>query len=468
MDAEGYGMIRRHHRLDMLNGPLFPNILRFAVPLILANVLQLLYNAADMVVVGRFAPDGEAALAAVGAIAPVSGILINIGGGLAVGVSVKVAQHIGADDRKSVFGVVHTGVAVGIILGAVLAVLGIVLADPLLHLMGTPEDVMEGAIRYMRIRMAGQIVALPFALIAATFRAAGNTTRPTAILCLTGVLNVILNLVFVIGCGMGIEGVGLATLSAEIVNLVLGVWSLCKTEGIHKLYLREIKIYKKHLLDILKIGVPTVIQSTMYNVSNVFVQASLNTFPSFVGAGNIAASNLIGFVNTAMGAIGQASVTFMGQNIGAGNYRRVGRVNTSCTLLTVMIGSLGVVLALFGPHLIQLYNTNPQVIEAGMTRLQVEGCLMFLYFTAEVQIGGLRAMGRSVTAMALSIFGSVGVQLMWILLVFGNCPAEMDMLMRLRMLYMCYPVSFLVNVLTTGTAFMVFYRRLLKQSPLAK
>ena len=452
-------MVRRHHRtLNMLDGPLFSNILRFAIPLVLANLLQLMYNAADMVVVGRFAENGAAALAAVGATSPVTGILNNIGGGFAVGISVLIAQYIGADDRRSVFETVHTALGIGFIGGACIGAAGVLLSRPLLTMMGTPADVMDGAVLYMRINMAAQLVALPFAFIAGIFRAAGNTTRPTLILCCTGILNVLLNLLFVIGFGMGVEGVALATLFANVVNLVWGFWSLMHTDGIHKLYAREIKIYKTQLGKILKIGIPTMIQASVYNVSNLFVQASLNTFPSYVGAGNVASANFNGFLGTAMGTLSAANLTFTGQNVGAKKYERLGRINGTCSLMAVAIGVVNAALILVGPLVLQLYTTDPRAIEAGMARMIFADTWMFLYYISDVQIGSLRAMGRSTLAMVLSMIGSVGVQLVWILTVF-----RIWFPTSLPALYLCYPTSFLLNCITAGTAFLVVNRRLKKQ-----
>lgn len=453
-------MIRKQHQLDMLGGSLFGNLVRYAVPLILTNVLQLLYNAADMIVVGQFAPNGDVGLAAIGAIAPVSAILLNIGTGLSVGISVMVARYIGADDRRSTFETVHTGMCVGLVVGAVLAIVGSLLADPLLHLMGTPSEIMDKSILYMRIRMVGQLVALPFSFIAAIFRAAGNTVRPLLILSITGLLNVVMNLVFVLGWGMGVEGVAYATLVAEIVSFIMGFWSLMRTDGLHKLYWREIRIYIDKLVEILKIGVPSMLQSIVYNISNIFVQASLNTFPAHVGSGNVAAANLEGFISVAMGSIQQANMTFTSQNIGARQYRRIGPINRTCSLLVIIIGSFSVLLYLFGPTLLRLYNTNPDVIAAGMRRLLWNGCFYFLYGLSEVQAGSLRGMGYSLLPAAFSCAGSVGVQLMWILLAFGNCPASMDPLDKLSTLYMCYPASFLFNVIALSVVFFICNRKL--------
>ncbi len=447
-------MIRRQHRIDMCQGALTPNLVRYAIPLMLTSFLSLMYNAADMMVVGQFAPNGAVALSAVGAAAPVSGILLNIGTGLSVGISVKVAHYIGADDRRSVFETVHTALCTGFLAGALIALLGLVLADPLMHLMGTPADAMHDAILYMRIRMVGQLVAMPFSFVAAIFRAAGNTTRPLFILGITGLLNVVFNLWFVIGFGMGVDGVALSTLIAEAVSLLLGIWSLMHTEGMHKLYLKEIRLYADKLKQILAIGIPSMIQSIVYNISNIFVQASLNTFPSYVGAGNVAAANIEGFINVAMAAFNQANMTFTSQNIGAQNYHRVGKINRTCSLLVVAFGLAGVLAYLCGPVLLRLYNTDPLVIQAGLSRMSWHGCFLFLYGLSEVQVGSLRGMGYSLLPTVLSCIGSVGIQLMWILLVFGSHPDS------LAALYLCYPASFLFNAVTIGIAFLVCNRRL--------
>ena len=306
--------MKKSYEIDMTSGPLLGKILLFSIPLMLSGILQLLFNAADIIVVGRFA--GSGALAAVGSTSSLINLLINVFVGLSVGVNVLVARYYGARKDKDVSETVHTAVTTSIVSGFILVVLGILLANPLLRLMGTPEDVLSQSVLYMRIYFLGMPVLMVYNFGAAILRAIGDTRRPLYFLFASGVVNVCLNLFFVVVLGMGVDGVAWATVISEHISAFLVLKSLMSAPGALKLDLKQLRIHPRKLKRIVKIGLPAGMQGAIFSISNVLIQSSVNSFGSIAMAGNTASSNIEGFVYTAMNAVYQTNLSFTSQNLG--------------------------------------------------------------------------------------------------------------------------------------------------------
>ena len=362
--------MKKSYEIDMCNGPLLSKILLFSVPLMMSGILQLLFNAADIIVVGRFA--GSSALAAVGSTSSLINLLINVFVGLSVGVNVLVAKYYGGQREKDMSETVHTAVLTSLLSGLFLVILGGVAARPLLHLMGTPDDVLDQAVLYMRIYFLGMPVLMVYNFGAAILRAIGDTRRPLYFLFMAGVVNVALNLFFVIGLGMGVDGVGWATVISEHVSALLVLKSLMEAPGALKLNLRELRIYPKKLKRIVKIGLPAGMQGAIFSISNVLIQSSVNSFGSIAMAGNTASANIEGFVYTAMNAVYQTNLSFTSQNLGGRKYSRINRIMYICLAVVTIVGiTLGITAVLAGDLLLGIYSSDAQVLHYGMLRLEI-------------------------------------------------------------------------------------------------
>ena len=425
------------YEMDMCNGPLLKKLLTFSLPLVLTGVLQLFYNAADIVVVGRFA--GAEALAAVGSTGALINLLVNVFMGLSVGASVVVAQQYGANDRAGVSDTVHTSMLVALVCGVGVGVFGYFMAAPMLEWMGTPDDVIQQAALYVRIYFVGMPVNMLYNFGGAVLRAVGDTKRPLFFLTVSGIINVVLNLFFVIAFGMGVAGVAWATIISQAVSAVLVIRCLMRTDSCIRLIPRQLRIHKQPLLRIARIGLPAGLQGSIFSISNVLIQSAVNSFGSVVMAGNAAASNLEGFIYTSMNSIYQACMTFTGQNMGAQKYRRARRVLPVCLGIVTVIGAaMGGVFLLLGPQLISIYNTDPQVIEMGMQRLVVICSTYYFCGMMDVLVGQMRGMGYSVIPMIVSLTGACGFRVLWIYTIFAANPT-------LRTLYISYPVSWVIT-----------------------
>ena len=362
--------MKRSYEIDMCNGPLLGKILQFSIPLICSGILQLLFNAADIVVVGQFT--GSDALAAVGSTSALNNLIVNVFLGFSIGCSIMTARYYGAQKWKDVHEVVHTSMLVSMICGAALIVIGIALARPLLEVMGTPENVLDQAVLYMRIIFVGMPALMVYNFGAAILRAVGDTKRPLLFLLIAGVINVVLNLVFVIVFHMGVAGVAVATVISQCVSAVMIVVCLMRSETVYQLCLKELRIYKDKLIEITKVGLPAGIQGAVFNVSNVLIQSSVNSFGSLVVAGNTAATNLEGFVYTSMNAIYQASLSFTSQNIGAGKMERIKPVLWRCLAVVFVVGAgMGGLGLLFMNQLLGIYSGEPEVISYGALRMEL-------------------------------------------------------------------------------------------------
>lgn len=451
-------MFRKHantqRTMDMTEGPLFSKVLLFAMPIMISGILQLLFNAADTIVVGRFA--GSLALAAVGSVGSLNNLIISLFVGLSIGANVLVARFTGSRDDKNVSETVHTSVLLSLVGGLVLAVIGVVAARPLLRLMSSPDDVIDLAALYVRILFLGMPVQMLYNFCAAILRAVGDTKRPLYYLTIAGVINVILNLIFVITFHMSVAGVALATIISQAVSAWLVMCSLMKMEGPTKLHLRRLHINKRILLHIVRIGLPAGIQSSVFSLSNVVIQSSVNSFGSTVIAGNAAAINLGNFVYQGMNTFQQAITCFASQNMGAHKPSRIITSMKVCLLWSVIFGILlGGLSCVFGPQLLSLYATEPDVIAVGLERLYIVNGPYFLCGIMEIFTGVLRGIGYSLIPMVVSILGACAFRILWVATIFRIFPT-------MECLMISYPVSWLLTLVVLAIIFLRIWKRMRK------
>lgn len=437
--------------MDMCNGPIFGKLLVFALPLMLSGILQLLFNAADIVVVGKFS--GSHALAAVGSTGALINLFVNVFIGFSIGTNVLVAQYFGARDEKNVHETVHTSILLGIVGGFILIVAGMVFAKPMLEWMDTPEDVLSHAVLYMRIYFIGMPAMLVYNFGAAILRAIGDTRRSLYYLLSAGVINVILNLFFVIVLDMGVAGVATATVISQIVSAILIVRCLMHSDGIYRLDLHELKIYKRKMVHIAKIGLPAGVQGAVFSLSNVLIQSSVNSFGSIAMAGNTAAGNIEGFVYTSMNAVYQTALSFTSQNVGGERQDRIPKIVFQCLAIVTVVGAvLGNLAYQCGPFLLNIYSSDPEVIQYGMSRMQIICQWYFLCGIMDVAVGILRGMGYSVMPMLVSLAGACGLRVLWIFTVFVWKHS-------LFVLYLSYPITWTITLAVHFICFFVIWKR---------
>ncbi len=439
------------YELNMCNGPIFIKIVVFAIPLILSGILQLLFNAADIVVVGRFA--GSESLAAVGSTSALINMLVNVFIGLSVGANVMVARFYGAGQQRDLEETVHTAMAMAVAGGIFLIFAGVILADPLLALMGTPEDVLPLSALYMKIFFLGMPVNLIYNFGSAVLRAVGDTRRPLYFLLMAGIVNVILNLFFVIALSMGVAGVALATVLSQCISAGLIVRCLMKTDGGYKLDVRKLRVVKNKARSIIKIGLPAGLQGAIFSVSNVLIQSSVNSFGSVAMAGNTAAQNIEGFVYTSMNAVYQTALSFTSQNFGAKKLGRMRRILVYCLILTTVVGIVmgGGAVAL-GQQLLGIYSSDGEVIRYGMNRLRIIGTTYCICGLMECMVGSLRGMGYSVMPMIVALTGACVFRVVWIYTVFA-------LNRTLQTLYISYPVSWGITFAAHLVCYIVVMRK---------
>lgn len=438
--------MNKTYEMDMCNGPVLKKILIFSIPLMLSGVLQLLFNAADIIVVGRFA--GSQSLAAVGSTTALINLLINIFIGLSVGANVVVARAYGGRRDKDVSEAVHTAIAVSIVSGVILIVMGFVFSRLMLELMGTPDDVIDKAVLYMRIYFAGMPVVMLYNFGSAILRAVGDTRRPLYFLSIAGAVNIVLNLFFVIVMHMDVAGVALATVISQCISSGLVLRCLAKSEGGLKLELSKLKIHRKKMLQIFKIGLPAGMQGAIFSVSNVLIQSSVNSFGSIAMAGNAASANIEGFVYNAMNAVYQTNLSFTSQNIGGKKYTRVNRILFACLGTVTAVGMiLGFGAYAIGEELLRIYSTDPEVIRFGMLRMSIIATTYFTCGWMDTMVGSLRGMGYSVLPMIVSLTGACGLRILWIFTIFAQQRT-------LTSLYISYPVSW---VITAGVHMLCYF-----------
>ena len=447
----------KKYEIDMCNGPLFGKIMIFYFPLMLSGVLQLLFNAADIIVVGRFA--GNEAMAAVGSTSSLINLLVNLFIGLSVGTNVLVARFYGAGQKKELSDIVHTAILTAIVSGAILVVLGIILAGPALRLMGTPEDVIDQSILYMRIYFCGMPAMMAYNFGAAVLRAVGDTKRPLYYLLIAGVINVVLNLIFVICFSMGAAGVALATVASHGISAVLVLRCLMHSDSDYKLVLKELKIVPDKLVKMIQIGVPAGLQGALFSISNVLIQSSVNSFGSVAMAGNTAASNLEGFVYTAMNSFYQAAISFVGQNYGARKYKRIGKIALICQAMVLVVGLvMGNAGYFLSGSLLKLYSKDAEVIRFGMLRMSIICTMYCLCGMMDVMVGVLRGMGYAIMPMLVSLTGACLFRVLWIYTIFQQVHS-------LKCLYISYPISWTLTFMVHLICFLIVYKKLMQKDP---
>ncbi len=447
---------------DFTQGPLLSRILLFSLPLIATGVLQLLFNTADTIVVGQWggatADERENALAAVGSCGSLINLIINLFAGLALGSGVCVAHAVGAKRYDQVDRIVHTSVITAFFAGLIVSIIGITFADPLLRLMGTEEAVLAQAVPYMQAYFSGMIAHMIYTYCATMLRSTGDTVRPLIFLSIAGIVNVALNLVMVVFFHQGARGVGIATAASHWISCILILVYMMRKQGICHLDLRRLHVDLRILRKILIIGIPAGLQGSLFAISNVLVQSSVNSLGKIVVAGNTASANLEGYIYTVQNSIYHASLTFVGQNVGAKRYDRVKRIAWYCLGVATVLGiAVSLLMFLFIHPLLNLYAPgNVAVIEKGFIRFSICGLTHFLCGMMEVGCGCVRGMGKSLAPTLVSLLGSCVSRIIWIYTVFPLAPYEL----RQQFLYYCYPISWF---LTAVAHFIVFFLVLKKE-----
>lgn len=442
-------MITRSRNVDMTNGPLFSKILVFALPIMAMYILQLMFNTADMVVVGRFS--GSKALAAVGATGSLINLIITLFMGLSVGTTVIVAQDSGAGKSDDVSRSVHTSIAISIIGGIIVMVAGLALSKPLLNMMGTPQDIIGLSVLYMKIYFISTPATMVYNFAAGILRAAGDSRRPMNYLIITGILHVILNLFFVIVLHMSVAGVASATVISEYLSVLLIMMCLMRCDGGIRFVPQKLGIDVDKLKAIIKIGLPAGMQGLLFSISNVLIQSAINSFGSTMVAASSAAGNVESYLGTTMNAYYNAAISFTGQNMGAKKYDRIDTIAKVCTVLifaTWLI--LGGATLIFGRPLLSIYTSDPEVIKLGMLRMNI---MMIAFFTCGVMNvfpGFTRGMGYSIMPMLSTLIGACIMRIVWLYTVFTWYPTEI-------MLFVCYPVTW--TLAGIGQVGIFFYAR---------
>lgn len=438
-------------KVDMLNGPLFMKILIFALPLAASSLLQQLFNSVDVAVVGRFA--SSKALAAVGSNAPVISLLINLFIGISMGANVVISNHLGQRDEQSIRHAISTVTLVAVISGLLLMCIGIGVARPILELMDTPSDVLDMAVLYLRIYFIGIPFFLIFNFGAAILRSVGDTRRPLYILVVVGIINTVLNLIFVIGLGMSVEGVAIATAVANAISAAWIIQLLRKEPGAIQLQFKHLRIYKKELKRMLQIGVPAGLQGMVFSISNVVVQSAINGYGAAAIAGSAAAVNFEYYCYYIIVACNGAAISFIGQNYGAQKYDRVRRIYRIC-LLMGLIGCF-IANALFtwqNQFFLSFFTTDAEVIQYGAIRM--EGVLLFQFIACSYEVTGsaLRGMGESMLPTIMTVFGTCILRIIWVFAVLPHYTGFAHLLQ-------VYPLSWIL----TGAMVIIAYKLKMRQ-----
>lgn len=450
----------KRYQKSMLTGPLLPNIIRYTIPIILTSILQLLFNAADLVVVGQFC--GSVSVAAVGATGALTNLIVNLFIGLSVGAGVTVAHALGGHQDAAVHRTVHTALPTALVSGAVLTVVGVSLSDTFLELMGTPDNVLPLSTIYMQIYFGGITFTMVYNFCASILRAAGDTKSPLIFLAISGVVNVGLNVIFVTLFHMNVAGVALATTISQALSAVLVVIALMRRTDACKLTLSKMRFYKSQLLKLIRIGLPAGIQGSLFSISNVLIQSSINSFGDVLMSGNAAAGNIEGFVYVCLNAFHQTAVNFTGQNAGAGQYKRVKQILWICLGCVSIVGLFAGTLAYtFGRPLLSIYITDSaEAISYGMTRLTYICLPYFLCGLMDVTTGALRGIGASIPPMIISVLGVCGLRICWIYTIF-QIPAYHTP----QCLYFSYTVSWIITFLVELCAFILVFRKQARTIP---
>lgn len=444
------------YEMNMCEGPIGSKIILFAIPLMLSSILQLLFNAVDTVVVGRYC--GEEALAAVGSTSSLVNLLMNVFVGLSVGTNVLVSRYYGAGREKDVKDTIHTAILSSVVGGFILAGVGVTLAKPLLVLMSSPDNVIDQSALYLRIYFLGMPVTLLYNFGSAILRAIGDTRRPLYFLVAAGIVNVVLNIYFVTQLGMGVAGVAIATIISQALSAALVVMCLMKMEGCCRLKLKELRINKNKFIEMLRYGLPAGLQGTLFSLSNVIIQSSINSFGSVVMAGNAAAANLEGFVYMAMNAFHHTALSFTSQNYGGGKFERINKVLLWCLgLVTAVGGIMGYVFYEFSPNLLSIYSSDAEIISYGIIRMGFICLPYFLCGLMDTMVGALRGLGYSVMPMIVSLLGACAFRILWINTVFARYHT-------IESLYISYAISWFMTFIVHLICFIIVRRRIGKKN----
>ena len=446
---------------DMLHGPLAGSILLYTIPIILTSYLQLLFNAADLVVVGRFC--GSVSVAAVGVTGAITNLIINLFIGLSVGAGVAVAHAIGGRESETVHRTVHTALLTALVGGVVLTVVGVIWSPTFLRWMDTPENVLPLSSIYMRIYFGGITFTLVYNYCTSILRAAGDTQSPMVILMAAGVVNVILNVVFVAVFHMNVAGVALATVISQALSAVAVVLVLMHRRDDIRFYPSKMRIYMPQLKKILRIGLPAGIQSSTFSLSNVIIQSAMNSFGEVLVSGNAAVSNIEGFCFVTVNGFHQAAVNYIGQNVGAQQFDRVKKIFRLCVIYASLAGLIvGGAVTIFRRPLLSIYITDsPEALQIGMTRVFFTSMPYFIYGLLDAAAGSLRGMGASAISMLISVMGICGSRLLWIFTVF-----QIPAMHTPECLYTSYPISWILTVIAEFVAFPIIYRKMRERTRL--
>lgn len=448
----------KKYEMDMTEGPILKKLIVFALPLMFSNILQLLFNAADIIIVGKFA--GSLSLAAVGSTSSLVNLLVNFFIGISIGTNVLVAKYFGSKQHSDLSNCVHTSVALSAILGVVIGLIGLFLSTPLLKMMNTDAQVLPLASLYLKIYFLGVPANVVYNFAAAILRAIGDTDRPLKFLTISGVVNVVLNLITVVGLHMNVAGVAIATAISQYVAATLVVLCLMHAEGAYRLALGKLRLHKDTLTNILRLGFPAGLQSTLFSVSNVIVQSSVNSFGAVVMAGNSAASNLEGFVHTACVSLYHSSLSFTSQNVGAKRYDRLNKIIASSAMLVVVLAAtLGMLVYMLKSPLLSLYvsKADPNrdgVLASATLRLGYVCTFYALCGLMDVGCGTLRGLGKPWAPMIISTLGACGFRILWVTTVFRAFHS-------LPVLYIGYPISWILTAFAHFTAYFIARKKII-------
>ena len=447
-------MKNNKYEIDMCNGTIMDKLISFALPLMISGMLQLMFNAVDIIVVGRFT--GSQALAAVGSTTALICTFTNLFIGVSLGANVLAARFYASGKTKEMSETVHTAILLALISGIAMSVIGILCARESLVLIATPDDIIGQAVLYLRIYFLGMPFFMLYNYGAAILRAVGDTKRPLMYLIAAGTANAVLDLVLVIIFKMGVAGVAIGTITSQFISCVLVIRCLCKTDSIYKLYISKLRIKKYYLIQILKVGLPAGIQSTVINFSNVLLQSSVNSFGEIAMAGYTAANNILGFLYVSVNSVTQACMSFTSQNYGVRKFKRMDKVLADCAILSIIVSVvIGGGSYLLGHQILGIYTKQEDVIQCGMEILSISTIPYFLCGLMDMIPGSMRGVGYSAVPMILSIIGTVGTRLVWI---YGVFPEHRS----LYVLFMSYPVSWGLTIVMQAIC-LVFVRRKIRK-----
>lgn len=444
----------KRYSLDMTCGPFLKKILIFSVPLMLTGLLQLAYNTADVVVVGRFV--GKEALAAVGSTGSLVNLFVNVFLGLSMGSGVMIARHIGEGDDKSVHECTHTAIALSMICGVIIGVLGFFFSGEMLKLMQVPDDVLDLATLYLKIYFLGSPGLMAYNFGASIVRATGDTKRPLFILTFSGLVNVALNLILVINFHLGVSGVAIATIVSQYISAIFIILYLSKMHNACRFTFRKLRLYKNELKNILRLGLPAGIQNSLFSVSNVIIQSTVNSFGSVAMAGIAAGSNFDAYIYTCTNAVAQTTMTFTSQNMGAKKFSNIDKVYRYCLVITLIIGvGMGALGCVFGDQIVGLFSDDPEVIKIGADRLLMIMPFYFFCSLMDVAASQIRGMGKSFEPMIVSLLGACGIRIFWIYFI-------LPLNKTLVNLYWAYPVSWSVTFFVQFALYFIIKHKMKK------